>query len=249
MLALAAVPGEHDGAHLVGDLARPRPVLLQQHQLMAGREELLGEVVADLAAAHDDDVHQACSSAVPCGCMRVVSGGCHDPQRAGVHGQAHEAGQGLDHHVRPADDGDAHRGVRLGPDRVVDLGHDHRHRERLGRQLRGEDVAVVALGEREEPVGALDADAPQHVLVGAVGADRVAREVLGQPVEGIGLEVDDGDLVTRVREAAGQAGADPATAHDDGAHSGRPSRVRPARAASSTDSRTTRTLQGAFWNT
>src|SRR5262249_15332518 len=66
VLALAAIPREDDGANLVRDLARPRTVLLQQHQLMTGGEQFLGEVVADLAAAHHDDVHQACSFAVSC---------------------------------------------------------------------------------------------------------------------------------------------------------------------------------------
>ena len=64
VLALAAVAREHDGADLVRDLARPRAVLLEEHQLVTSGEQLLGQVVADLAAADDDDVHQACSSLV-----------------------------------------------------------------------------------------------------------------------------------------------------------------------------------------
>ena len=79
--------------------------------------------------------------------------------------------------------------------------------KRLGRQLGRQDVAVVALGEREEAVGALGAGAPQDVLVGAVGADGLAGEVLVEPVERLGTGVDDGDLVTRAGEPAGQAGA------------------------------------------
>ena len=60
--------------------------------------------------------------------------------------------------------------------------------------------------------------AAQHVLVGAVAADGVAAEALGQLVERVRPQVDDGDLVTRAGEPAGQSGPDAATAHDDGAH-------------------------------
>ena len=64
-------------------------------------------------------------------------------------------------------------GVGRRPHGVVDLGDDLRGRsKRLGRELRGHHVAVVALGQGEEDVGALGARAAQHVLVGAVAADR-----------------------------------------------------------------------------
>ena len=88
----------------------------------------------------------------------------------------------------------------------------------FGRELRGEGVAVVALGQREEPVGAVRADPPQHVLVRAVGADRLAREVRLEPVERVGVDVDDRDVVARPGEALGQAGADPAAADDHRSH-------------------------------
>src|SRR5262249_28843809 len=66
VLALAAVASEDDGADLVRDLARPCAVLLEEHELMARGKELRGEVVADLAAARDDAVHQACPSVASC---------------------------------------------------------------------------------------------------------------------------------------------------------------------------------------
>ena len=78
-------------------------------------------------------------------------------------------------------------GVGLGAHRVVDLGHDVRDPERLGRQLSREDVAVVAVGQREEPVGAFGAGTPEDGLVGAVAAQRLAREVRVQPPEGVGV--------------------------------------------------------------
>ena len=57
VLALAAVVGDDDRADLVGDLLRARLVLLQEHDLMAGLDELLGQVIADLAAADDEHEH------------------------------------------------------------------------------------------------------------------------------------------------------------------------------------------------
>ena len=75
-------------------------------------------------------------------------------------------------------------------------------------------------------------------------------ESLGQLVERVGPQVDDGDLVARGGEPTGEAGPHPSTAHDDGAHLYLdPSWVRRAAPASSTASRTTMTLQGAFWKT
>ena len=71
-------------------------------------------------------------------------------------------------------------GVGLGPQRVVDLGDDPADAERLGGELGGHDVAVVALGQGEEHVGALGAGPAQDVLVGAVAADGVAAEVDGR---------------------------------------------------------------------
>ena len=122
--------------------------------------------------------------------------------------------------------------------------------EGLRGQLRREDVAVVAFGQGEEPVRALDTQPSQHVLVGAVAAYGVAAEALGQPVERVGPQVDDGDLVARHGEPTGQPGPDTSTAHDDGAHLYLdPSWVASRVPASSTASRTTMTLQGAFWKT
>ena len=52
--------------------------------------------------------------------------------------------------------------------------------ERLGGQLGGHDVAVVALGQGQEDVGALGAGAAQDVLVGAVAADGLPPKVAGR---------------------------------------------------------------------
>ena len=56
--------------------------------------------------------------------------------------------------------------------------------ERLVGELGGHHVAVVALGQGQEDVGALGAGPAQDVLVGAVAADGVAAERRRQAIEG-----------------------------------------------------------------
>ena len=60
--------------------------------------------------------------------------------------------------------------------------------------------------------------AAQHVLVGAVGADGLAREVRLEPAERLGVDVDDGHLVAGAGQPLGKPGADPAAADDHSAH-------------------------------
>ncbi len=124
----------------------------------------------------------------------------------------------VDQQPRAADRGQAEHRVGLGPDRVVDLGHDVPHSEGLGRELRREGVAVVALGQGEEPVGVLCTRAPQHVLVRAVGADGLTREVGLEPVEGISRDVDDRHVIAGPGQPLGKSGADSAAAHNHYSH-------------------------------
>src|SRR5437667_440735 len=49
---------DDDGAELLLDPERPAPVALDDHHLVPRLEERLREVVADLATAGDDEVHQ-----------------------------------------------------------------------------------------------------------------------------------------------------------------------------------------------
>jgi hypothetical protein len=53
----AAVVGDDDAAELVGDETGASRVLLDDDHLVAGREQLLGQVVADVPATDDHDVH------------------------------------------------------------------------------------------------------------------------------------------------------------------------------------------------
>src|SRR5207247_8864576 len=55
--SLAAIEGQDNAAELVGNLRGAFRVLLEDDGLMAGLEQLLGEVVTDLAPADDHDVH------------------------------------------------------------------------------------------------------------------------------------------------------------------------------------------------
>ena len=154
----------------------------------------------------------------------------------GLPGVAEDLGR---HQVGAAQGRDAEVRVRLGPDGVVDLGHGLAGAERLDAQLRGHDVAVVALGQGEEQVGVLGAGAAQHVLVGAVAAQGGAREARGQPVERGRFQVDDQDLPAGPVQLVGDAGADAPAADHDGFHA----------CSSGIASRTTQVAHGAFFRT
>ncbi len=85
-------------------------------------------------------------------------------------------------------------------------------------QLRGQRIAVVALGEGHDDVGLLGPRTAQHVLVGAAATDRLALEGGGQPAEGALAGVDDGDVLATAVELGRDACADAAAADDDGPH-------------------------------
>ena len=80
--------------------------------------------------------------------------------------------------------------------RVVDAGDDPLDPEVLAGDAGGEDVRVVAAGDRGDGAGALDAGLDQVVAVEAEADDLLAAEVLGQALaERVGVLVDDGDRV------------------------------------------------------
>src|SRR5690606_3591552 len=92
--------------------------------------------------------------------------------------------------------------------------------EQVLGHLRREQVAVVALGEREEGVGAADAGLLENLLV-EPGADQlVAVEAGRQAAEGIGVRVDNGDVVALTRKPGGERGSDASASHDDDSHGG-----------------------------
>ena len=95
-----------------------------------------------------------------------------------------EGEQAVDEDVRPAEGRDPEIGIGGGAHRIVDLRDDPLRPEVLDGDLGRHDVAVVALGEREEDVGILGTGAAEDVLVGAIAPDRAATEVGREPVEG-----------------------------------------------------------------
>jgi hypothetical protein len=72
--ALASVAVEDDAADLVRDLTRAPRVLLHEYELVARGQQLLGQVVTDLATADDDHVHAQDSRAPSRRCR--MSGCC-----------------------------------------------------------------------------------------------------------------------------------------------------------------------------
>src|SRR6185436_12552128 len=159
--------------------------------------------------------------------------------RPELEAEAEELADGARHEVRPAERGEAEVGICRRPERVVDLGDHVLRAERLGRQLAGHDVPVVALGHRDEQVGIRRPGPPQRVFVGPVAAHGGAAEGARQAVEGGRGGVDDDHLVAGSVEAVGEDRADPATPDDHGFHW----------FSSWIGSRTTQTAQGAFFRT
>src|SRR5579864_8520199 len=86
--------------------------------------------------------------------------------------------------------------------------------------LGGHDVAVVAFGDRHEPIGVFDSGPPQDVGVGAVADHLITLEVPPQHAarrragERVGIPVDDDDLVAGSIHVGGDLGADPSATND-----------------------------------
>ena len=156
-------------------------------------------------------------------------GGGHDPldeAHLGARVDPLDAvGVGLDAAQHPldgpadgGDGGDAEALVDGGPALVVDAGHDALDAEELTGRAGHEDVRVVAVGDRGERAGPLDAGGDQDVAVEADAHEGLAREVLGESTEGRWLAVDHRHGVTLTHEGGGQTGTDPTTPDDDDVH-------------------------------
>ena len=91
---------------------------------------------------------------------------------------------------------DAEPLVDLGPAGVVDPGDDVVDAERLAGHPRGEDVGVVAAGDRGEGVGLARSRPRRRISRSKPTPVTVPPVKLGpEPAEGVGLLVDDGDRV------------------------------------------------------
>ena len=103
---------------------------------------------------------------------------------------------------RSADRLEPEGAVRVAPQRVVDLGDHARHVEPMLGELRGQGIAVIALGQGHDDVGLLGAGRAHDVLVGAVAADGLAAERRRQAAEGARGHVDDHDVSPRWSSSA-----------------------------------------------
>src|SRR5690606_2784870 len=101
---------------------------------------------------------------------------------------------------------------------VVDARDDVADAERLARDPRGDDVGVVARGDRGEGAGVLDAGLDERVAVEAQPGDAAALEVRGQPPERLGVLVDDAHRVAVLLQRLGERDADTPRTHDHEVH-------------------------------
>src|ERR1700687_3056004 len=113
------------------------------------------------------------------------------------------------------DRADVMRAVQRRPDRIVDLRDDALHAEDLARDLRRHEVTVVAMRQRKDRIGLIDARGTQNLHVRAVAEQRRTAEALWQVYERTTVEIDDRDRVTSFVELAREEGADPPASDDD----------------------------------
>ena len=173
---LGRVAAEHLVLELGLELVEAVRPLLDQRHLVAGAEQRPREVRADLAAACDQDVHQAGT------CLRRRG------RRSTSVSIALEVGQTI---LRPRD------GVELRARRVEHADDDRRHLEVLLRGLRDHEVRVVAVGRDDDGVGLLDPRLAEQLEVHAVPDDEVAGPVLAESPERVLVLVDHGHVPAR----------------------------------------------------
>ncbi len=104
-------------------------------------------------------------------------------------------------------------GVRA--DRIVDLTDHVLDAEDLLRDLGGHQVAVVALGQREERVGLVDARLALYLEIRAVPEQRGALERRRKVLKGHALQVDDGHVVPTAIQQSCEERTNPATADNN----------------------------------
>src|SRR6185503_4159540 len=93
------------------------------------------------------------------------------------------------------------------------------------RDLGDHDVGVVTVGRDHRRVGFADPRLDQHVDVEAVADDERARPVVGQPLEGLRVLVNDRHLVAVLGHLCGAPRAHPAAADDQQFHGAEAYRV------------------------
>ena len=113
---------------------------------------------------------------------------------------------------------DAEPLVDLGAAGVIDPSHDIVDTKGFAYDASRQDVGVVTTGHRSKAVGVLDTGLEKHLAIKADTPHGLARKVRAEAAEGLGVEVDHRDSVATLLQASGQAGPDPAAAHDHDVH-------------------------------
>lgn len=76
------------------------------------------------------------------------------------------------------------------------------------RQLAGDQVGLVGLGDSDDQVGGFDAGFGEHRRKGSVASHRAHVETVGELTEGRRVEVDQGDVVGFRNQRFVETGAD-----------------------------------------
>ena len=108
--------------------------------------------------------------------------------------------------------------IHLTARRVVDPSHDPFDLKHPLRDERRHDVAVVAVGDRDKPVGTRGAGSLEHVVVDAGADDDVAFKFLPETFEGRGVFVNDDDFVSVGIEKFSKCRTDAAAPDDEVSH-------------------------------
>ena len=180
-------------------------------------------------AEADDERHAAAGGLLELGdrTARPVLVEVHLHDRDGARGVAPGGGHAVgQQHPQEAVGGPGHGGdgrdaqalVDRGALGVVDAGHDLGDAEGLAGHPRGDDVRVVARGDRRERLGPVDARGGQHLAVEAGAHDLLAVEVAAEAAERLGVAVDHGHVVAEPLERQGEGRPHAPAAHHDDVH-------------------------------
>lgn len=205
---LAAVALKNDLSQLVGQSTGSRPVFLDQKNFVTRGGQVFSEVVADVAAAHEDNVHRLNA---PDFVEIVLEMGS----------QRH--GDGSQGEVAKISRRDRRRTVRLnaelliggGAGRIVDSAEYGTDAENVLGDLCGHDIPIVAVGNGDENIGFLNARALENVHVGSLTDERRSFESFAESSERVRSSVDNGDVVLFGERSGEGRSASSATCDDD----------------------------------
>ena len=156
---LTPIAVQNDRAEPLAPCLDFRSVSLDQQDLVSLGHERLRQVIADLAAANDHDIHASAPLSIRS--TRPVRSALCD-----LLAEQLRDGRGR------ADRFQAELGIGIRPLDIIDPREDLRHMEDRLRDLRRHDIGVVVVRDRDEGARALDTRAPQHILINPGAEDR-----------------------------------------------------------------------------